>query len=679
MRVFSSLVCLVLLIGLLLGAAPDADAGMTAPHDSSKAGDIRLPARADSEAGKGGNKKDRDEDKGKTSTKSEKSNGSPTRGKAGKETGETSSPLAGVKKASDGPGSSTGARDIAEPEQKRKKDSDRMYRGKINDVEFFLGLRGEVVDPFSGEKGHGISFERKGAGNVSDLKVGKGAWPQVDDETGSVGVARHENWTSQELIQARLAYTESDEFGDWYGIWTFDGSLEEDYLGSIRFPPPEDQDDDGIEKVEKTSKNTPAISYADPGEPREQVYFAFGFTGTLADWLKSNPLKDEDDQQTNPGPTQVTEPDRGGNPSNPGISSALTPKAASEPAVSPEPEDPSPKPKDPPPSPDPEPTPTPTPEPTLNPTPVPTPSPFLPTPTPEPTPSPGPTPEPTPNPTPVPTPSPFLPTPTPEPTPSPAPPTPSPSPVPTPMPTPVPTPIPSPVPTDTPTPAPPPSPSPVRPTPTPELSPEPAPSPPLYTGPSAALKLQGNVDDDGTVLRTLQKSFLDGQLWIRIEPGTKALDRQGYPLEWVDAQAVDELPPLPDGWRAVVAFELTPDGAYFDPSVLLNLTYDYAALSRAAEKGDLVLVYYSTRSSQWVKLDQSINLSMSAVETQVDHLTLFALFEKASSGMPVSWWLIGGILAAILIIGAIVISVVRMKVEEEPEGYSDTEPGNESA
>ena len=98
-------------------------------------------------------------------------------------------------------------------------------------------------------------------------------------------------------------------------------------------------------------------------------------------------------------------------------------------------------------------------------------------------------------------------------------------------------------------------------------------------------------------------------------------------------------------------------------------------LSRAAEKGDLHLVYYNPHTGQWVKLNQSINLSMSAVETQLDHFTLLALFEKTPSGMPVSWWLIGGILAASLIVGAIIMSVVRMKVEEEPEEYAGEGPG----
>ncbi|MBA7668529.1 hypothetical protein ES703_76641 [subsurface metagenome] len=74
------------------------------------------------------------------------------------------------------------------------------------------------------------------------------------------------------------------------------------------------------------------------------------------------------------------------------------------------------------------------------------------------------------------------------------------------------------------------------------------------------------ISSDGEILKTIEATSADGMLTITIPEDTIALDKDGEPLESLEA-AVDESPPDPpkDAHIIGLAYDFGPDGATFDP------------------------------------------------------------------------------------------------------------------
>lgn len=112
----------------------------------------------------------------------------------------------------------------------------QMYQGQINGVPFYFGLQTDVIKP-QGPAGKGLIFSRWETRDLSNVRIVAGGWSQSAGYEGDfVGIRKNYEWTTHSY-ELRIAYIETDEVGDWYGVWIVDLSNgEEDYLGSIRFP-----------------------------------------------------------------------------------------------------------------------------------------------------------------------------------------------------------------------------------------------------------------------------------------------------------------------------------------------------------------------------------------------------------------------------------------------------------
>ena len=55
-------------------------------------------------------------------------------------------------------------------------------------------------------------------------------------EGNFVSIRKHYDWTTH-TYRLKIVYIETDNKGDWYGVWIWDLDEQmEDFLGSIRFP-----------------------------------------------------------------------------------------------------------------------------------------------------------------------------------------------------------------------------------------------------------------------------------------------------------------------------------------------------------------------------------------------------------------------------------------------------------
>lgn len=113
----------------------------------------------------------------------------------------------------------------------------QMYNGEINGTSFYFGLQTRVSKPGYGLTGKGFIFSRWGTNDLSNAKTANSGWTASGNEGGLfIGVRKSYNWTNHKYT-IQIKYEDSDNIGDWYGIYIQDQNANTNvYLGSLRFP-----------------------------------------------------------------------------------------------------------------------------------------------------------------------------------------------------------------------------------------------------------------------------------------------------------------------------------------------------------------------------------------------------------------------------------------------------------
>lgn len=189
------------------------------------------------------------------------------------------------------------------------------------------------------------------------------------------------------------------------------------------------------------------------------------------------------------------------------------------------------------------------------------------------------------------------------------------------------------------------------------------------------------------VQETIKLGTPDEVAVLEIAEGTTALTKDGEPLEYIKIEVMPEedWPEPPAGKSVVAAFGLGPNGANFDPPLTMTVQYDLASLPEGVAEEDLVMAYYDSDTGQWQLLPCEVDTENNIVTAQVHHFTEFAILGKAEADgqngksavwspppPTISWSLVGGISAAVVLIGLCVASFLSRQgpTRIEPAGKS---------
>ncbi|OPX73585.1 MAG: hypothetical protein A4E38_00018 [Methanoregulaceae archaeon PtaB.Bin108] len=226
------------------------------------------------------------------------------------------------------------------------------------------------------------------------------------------------------------------------------------------------------------------------------------------------------------------------------------------------------------------------------------------------------------------------------------------------------------------------TPSPTLPTATPTPTVTPAPTTPAGTG---TLPL----GPDNRTSQPVTVGSYDGIATISIGIGVAVTGTNGTPLADISIFPVNpaDLSNLPvDPAFAGYAYLVSPEGAQFDPEVLLTLSFtpeEWAALSGR----DLVLMRYDPASGSWVPLPTSVDAAGRTVITGISQGGTYGLFARqpatpAQTVVPVTTavpeevplpWTLILIIVVVVIIGA-GVAVYFLKVRpgaREPPGGNE--------
>ena len=134
------------------------------------------------------------------------------------------------------------------------------------------------------------------------------------------------------------------------------------------------------------------------------------------------------------------------------------------------------------------------------------------------------------------------------------------------------------------------------------------------------------ISSEGEILETIEATSEDGMLTITISEGTIALDKDGNPLDSLEAAVDESPPPPPEGAHIIgLAYALGPDGATFDPPITISWSYDPDALPEGVAEEDLVIAYYDEETGEWVELDCVVDTENDTITVSVEHSGTFAI------------------------------------------------------
>jgi hypothetical protein len=137
-----------------------------------------------------------------------------------------------------------------------------------------------------------------------------------------------------------------------------------------------------------------------------------------------------------------------------------------------------------------------------------------------------------------------------------------------------------------------------------------------------------NINSSGVLQAAVKLQTTDGLLSLEISKGTRLLTSSNSALSSISVTPLASLPQVPASNALVLAYAFSPDGAKFDPTLTLALTYDPAKLPIGVAEDDLYIAYFD--GTQWQKLETRVDSSTKTATSKVSHFSAFALIGRAS-------------------------------------------------
>ena len=145
-----------------------------------------------------------------------------------------------------------------------------------------------------------------------------------------------------------------------------------------------------------------------------------------------------------------------------------------------------------------------------------------------------------------------------------------------------------------------------------------------------------SIGNTGEILESIEISSTlpSGKVTVNINAGTKALDNDGNPLTNLTADANLTPPPAPEDYTVYMACSFGPDGATFDPPIVLTFDYTPADIPENTDEENLVIAFYDSSVGEWVILDSEVDTVNHTITASVSHFTTFAILVPQVESAP---------------------------------------------
>ncbi len=124
----------------------------------------------------------------------------------------------------------------------------------------------------------------------------------------------------------------------------------------------------------------------------------------------------------------------------------------------------------------------------------------------------------------------------------------------------------------------------------------------------------------------------DGKASLSIAKGVLARTKEDSALKSIKIVPIDSPAAAPAGNNMIgLAYEITPEGATFTPTVALTLLYDATKLPNNTDLDGLVVMVYNTATSTWDPLKSVVNKTDGSVSTDIGHFSVYAIMGKTAA------------------------------------------------
>jgi hypothetical protein len=136
----------------------------------------------------------------------------------------------------------------------------------------------------------------------------------------------------------------------------------------------------------------------------------------------------------------------------------------------------------------------------------------------------------------------------------------------------------------------------------------------------------------GCLLEVVNITSKDGEINICITKGTFCLDKEGKRLKELLIAREEEAPPPPANTTLIgQAYDISPDGATFDPYLKLTLAYKEEDIPEGIKEENLYIAYYNT---EWVPLESIVDAEENKISAELTHFTIFAIMAQLPPTPP---------------------------------------------
>ncbi len=134
-----------------------------------------------------------------------------------------------------------------------------------------------------------------------------------------------------------------------------------------------------------------------------------------------------------------------------------------------------------------------------------------------------------------------------------------------------------------------------------------------------------SVDSQGRLKTSVQVASADDTISLSIDRDAILLDKDEGPLQFIQV-AIDPTVPLPpeDAYIVGAVYDLTPQGAAFDPPLKLTISYDPDELPQGVREGDVYIACYENGQWDMVRYKQ-VDTERHRVATRIDRFAKYAV------------------------------------------------------
>jgi len=148
-------------------------------------------------------------------------------------------------------------------------------------------------------------------------------------------------------------------------------------------------------------------------------------------------------------------------------------------------------------------------------------------------------------------------------------------------------------------------------------------------------KHEASADSQGRLKTSVQVTSADGRISLSLEEGTMVLDKDRKPLQFIQAAIDPTLPLPPEGAYIVgVVYDLTPQGATFNPPLKLTLIYDPEELPEGVSESEVYIAPYNEGTGWGMWRYKKVDTENHRVTTQVDYFARYAVLAPREPTSP---------------------------------------------